>query len=294
MKGIAFSGGGSKGQFHVGVVKCLMGSLKIQYDAFAGVSVGALVASLLAQFPAGQEGLAARTLECIFDGVTNDSVWKRWKPFGALHGVWNPFGKDKASFLNAAPLHTLVRKNLSRSALACSGKILRVGATSLDSGVYEIFREDDDCIVDAVLASSAYPAFLNPVQIAGRGLYTDGGVREVTPVKSLIDAGCDEIHVVICHPDNAPIKFSRTPSAIKVALRSLDIMSDELTWGDLRKAELYNRLVEAGLEGTKRKVSLRVIHPEETLLEDSLEFDKRVAESLQDKGYKAALEAVLR
>ena len=45
-RGIAFSGGGSRGQFHVGVAKKLLGEDATHYDCIAGVSVGALVAAV--------------------------------------------------------------------------------------------------------------------------------------------------------------------------------------------------------------------------------------------------------
>lgn len=281
MRGLALSGGGSKGQFHVGVVGHLLGDLRTVYDAYAGVSVGALVGSFLAQYKTGEEGQAAQDLRDLFTPIENSDIWKSWCLFGKA-SVW------KSSALNSHPLQHLVKKALDEEKVRASGKRLRVGAVSLDTTAYQIFDETYSPLVEAVLASASFPAFFEPIQTDGQ-LWTDGGVRVVTPIKTLIGLGCDEIDVSICHPPEPTAKFKRDPDWPDVALRSLDVMCSQLTWVDVKYAQLLNRLLEhEEIEG-KRKVEIRVIHADHDLNDDSLHFDPKEAVEMQKEGYRAAV-----
>ncbi len=282
MRGFAASGGGSRGQFHVGVLDYLLGEQAVDYQAFAGVSVGALVCAFLAQYPSGQEGVALYDLKAMFSSVTTEDIWKRWFPFGKLHGLW------KSSLLDSSPLQQLVRQRLDPDKLHTSGKELFVGAVSLASGRYTQFSHRYEHIVDAVLASASYPAFFKPVQVSKLGLFTDGGVRQVTPIKALIDAGCTRIDVSICHPKNARESFADRPTSVDVALRALELMGDEIIWADVARALMYNELVRLGGAPGKRYVDIRVIYPTRVLNKDPLHFSPQEAKVIQQAGYLAA------
>jgi predicted acylesterase/phospholipase RssA len=279
MRGFAASGGGAKGQWHVGVVGRLMGDLKTDYDAYAGVSVGALVSAFLGQFKSGEEREASDALTKLFSGIENDHIWKRWFPLGKL-SIW------KSSALNSSPIEKLVRSSLDVKRVRASGKRVRVGAVALESMEYKVFGEDFQDLASAVLASASYPAFFRPVSIAGK-LWTDGGVRHVTPIKALIDLGCDEIDVSICHPPKSVIPFEKDPEWPDVALRALEIMSDQLIWADLAEAKHINCRIQLGdksLAG-KRQVAFRVFYPDKVLLSDPLNFRPKDAELIQQLAY---------
>lgn len=282
MRALVLSGGGSRGQYHVGAIKCLLGELGTQYDILCGVSVGALVAAFLAQYKHGDEGRAAAELAQLFSSIEDDDIWKRWFPFGKLHGLW------RQSFLNSLPLQKLVRGRLSHDAIRHSGKKLRVGAVSLSSGQYMIFDETHVPLADAVLASSSFPAMLAPLRIRGEW-WTDGGVRCVTPIQAAIEAGADEIDIVMTTPPNSTPEFDPDPSAVDIAFRSIDVMSDEIVAKDLKVATLYNVLVSAGLAPGKRRVVFRVVRPGGILNADPLKFDPKEAAELQLIGYEDAL-----
>jgi len=282
MKGFAASGGGAKGQWHVGVIERLMGDQETNYDAYAGVSVGALVSAFLGQFKSGEERRASHALTQMFSEIENDQIWKRWFPFGKL-SIW------KSSALNSSPIEKLVRSSLDVELVRASGKRVRVGAVALESMEYKIFSEDFPEFSSAVLASASYPAFFRPISIAGK-LWTDGGVRHVTPIKSLIDLGCDEIDISICHPPKGVIPFERDPEWPDVALRALEIMSDQLIWADLAEAKHINRRLQLGdpsLSG-KKHIAFRVFHPDRVLLSDPLDFRPKDAEQIQLLGYNMA------
>ena len=282
-RGVALSGGGSRGQFEVGALHTLA-MLGRTYDAYAGVSVGALIAAFMAQYQDERKG--ADALCALFSSITNANIWKRHFPFGQLHGAWKP------SLLNSQPLIDLVRSQLSAKACRTSGKRLWVGATSLTTGKYCEVSEAHPELVDFVIASAAYPAFFKPIPICGE-LWTDGGVRVVTPIKALIDMGCDEIDVIICHPKTPDIRFPANAKAWQVALRALELMGDEIIWKDVKLAQLYNRLAAVGEGEGKREVRMNVIHAPQTLNGDPLHFHPKEGARLRQVGKEAALAANL-
>lgn len=280
MRALVLSGGGVKGAYEAGAVRYLMGELEHRYSMVAGVSAGALNAAFLCQYEVGDEKKAAAGLSKLWDEIDTSKVWKRWFPWGKLHGVWGE------SALDSRPLHRLVRKRLDRDMLASSGRKLRVGSVNV-RGEYRVFREDEDCIVDAVLASSAVPALFLPVGIE-KGTWVDGAIREDTPVGVAIDAGADEIDVVVTSPKGAIFPPLDDPTAIEILLRTIDILADEVMEGDLKMADLYNRLVRAGGAPGKRDVTIRVIRPTAVLVDDLLDFNPKLIASLQLAGYNDA------
>lgn len=280
MRCLVLSGGGCKGSYEAGAVRYLMGEREIRYSMVAGVSAGALNAAFLCQYEVGDEKAAASGLSKLWDEINTSKVWKRWFPWGKLHGFWGE------SALNSRPLHQLVRKRLDREALASSGRKLRVGSVNL-RGQYRVFSEDEDEIVDAVLASSAVPALFLPIRLAGE-TWVDGAIRDDTPIKAAIDAGADEIDVVVTSPKGAAFPPIDDPNAIDVLLRAIDILADEVMEGDLKVADLYNRLVRAGGAPGKRDVTVRVIRPTDVLVDDLLDFDHKVIADLHLRGYNDA------
>jgi predicted acylesterase/phospholipase RssA len=260
-----------------------MGDLKTNYDAYAGVSAGAEVAGVLGMFPTGQEVEASELLAKLFS-VENKDIWKRWFPFGKL-SIW------KSSALNSSPHERFVRKHFSQEALEDSGKKVRVGAVSLDTQEYRVFDETYPDFASAILASASFPAFFKPILTDGQ-LWIDGGVRHVTPIKALIDLGCDEIDVSICHPPKAVAPaFERDPEWPDVALRGIEIMSDELIWADLREAHHINRriaLKDPELGPNKKPIKFRLFHPDRLLALDSLKFNQIEAANIRQLAYAKA------
>lgn len=284
-KALVLSGGGSKGAYQVGVLKHILGTASIDYQIFCGVSVGALNAMALAMFPSGQEKEALQKILNIWENVETKDVRKRWFPFGVLHALWKP------SLYNSSPLKDLVQKEFNADALKSSGKKLAVGAASLTTGNYQIFFEDNPQIVDCVLASSSFPTMLTPVEINGE-LWTDGGVRDVTPIKAAIDMGATEIDVIMSSHDVEKMKnIDDDPNTIDVAVRTLEILTDEVIENDIKVANLINELVNAGLRPDKKKISIRLIRPSSPLPGASLDFENKDIAKMIDLGLNDAQKA---
>lgn len=264
MKALVLSGGGSAGPFHLGALERLY-ALGHRYDMYVGVSVGALISSFLAMYPSGQE--TKGLLECrkLFLRVKNRNIWKHWS--GGIFTSILPW-LNKHSLYNSSPLERLARKTLSEPALRASDKQLLVGAVSLTTGKYRVFDKSFPHITEAVLASASYPVFFKPIEIDGQ-LWSDGGLRNVTPIKAALDAGATEVHCVTCVPQERGIW--KGGGVLDVAGRALSLVMDEVVSGDL---ESYNT-----------NVPVTIWQAQSEVVADPLGFYPGEAKLAYQKGY---------
>ena len=277
-RALVLSGGGSKGAFEVGVLQRLMGDEQVDYDLLCGTSVGAINAAYVAQTPLGRPRDAAAKLRALWDVVTTDKVYRGWFPFGKIAAFF------KTSVYDSTPLHQWIRSGLDAAAVRASGRRLRVVSVSFGTGETFVANEQTADLAEWVIASSAFPVMLTPAAIGG-DLWTDGGLRTVTPLGEAIRAGADDIDVVLSSDPFAKSSFNvKGAQAIpQLLLRSIDIMNGEVSRADLRIAGLKNDLSE--LRREYRKVRIRLFQPAEPLPFDSLDFDPASLRKMIDAGY---------
>ena len=280
MRALVLSGGANKGAYQAGVVYCFLHNLNIHYDILCGVSVGALNASLLATYLRGSERIAAEGLQHVWESIERDDLFVKW-PLGLLQA---PF---KSSVFDSTPLRNLVRKYFDVGALRVSKKELRIGATCLDSGSYQLFTQADPLIQKAVMASCAIPGLFEPVVMNGKR-WVDGGVREITPIKAAIDAGATSIDVVVTSPPRSVPFAGSEARSWEIALRAADVMADTILENDLQLARRVNALVELGKAPGKRRVILRLLQPKRILSADPLDFSRETRKALWHVGYEDA------
>ena len=286
-RALVLSGGGSKGAFEVGVLQRLMGDEQLDYDLVCGTSVGAINAAYIAQTPLGQPREAAAKLRALWDTVTTEKVHRGWFPFGKIAAFF------KTSVYDSRPLHQWIRSCLDAAAVRGSGRRLRVVSVSFGTGETFVANEQTPDLAQWIIASSAFPVLLTPASI-GSDLWTDGGLRTVTPLGEAIRAGADDIDVILSSDP-----FAKSPFEVKDAhaipqllLRAIDIMNGEVSRADLRIAGLKNDLSE--LRPEYRKVKIRLFQPTEPLPFDSLDFDPGNLRKMIDAGYaQSAVSAVL-
>jgi NTE family protein len=277
-RALVLSGGGSKGAFEVGVLQRLMGDEQADYDLLCGTSVGAINAAYIAQTPLGQPREAAARLRALWDTVTTGKVHRGWFPFGKLAAFF------KTSVYDSQPLHEWIRSGLDAAAVRASGRRLRVVSVSFGSGETFVANEQTPDLAEWVIASSAFPVMLTPASIGG-DLWTDGGLRTVTPLGEAIRAGADDIDVVLSSDPFADSRFDVNDAhAIpQLLLRSIDIVNGEVSRADLRIAGLKNDLSQ--LRPEYRKVRIRLFEPKEPLPFDSLDFDPVNLRKMIEAGY---------
>jgi NTE family protein len=278
-RALCLSGGAVKGAYQLGVLKRWMGEQGCDYEIMTGVSVGALNIAALAQVPYGRPKEA---IDWVIDfwekNVDTQNIYKRWFPFGRLHALW------EKSVYNSQPLIDLVYDNMDRDAILNSKRTLSVGAVCLDTGEHRFAQQSDPNFIDWVLASASFPVFLKPIEIDGK-LWSDGGLKNVTPLGEAIRLGATEIDVIttsnIWESSNWT---SDTKRAIPdQALRSLDLMNEQIIRNDIQLVGLKNDL--AVINPKYKRVKVRIVMPEKSLAENSLEFDPQLVKILMKQGY---------
>lgn len=281
MRALVLSGGGSKGAYQAGALKHILGEKHINYDIFCGVSVGAINCALLSMFSTGQEEESIATLTKLWSEMDNSKIYKRWWPFGRFHSLW------KKSFFDSSPLHSLIKSQLSLEKIRSSGKAVNVGTVSLSTGKYTIFNHHSEHFIDAVIASASFPGMLTPVSFMDQ-LWTDGGVKEISPIKKAVESGADEIDVIITSPQTRVHHFVKNPTTVDVLKRTVDLSTDKIMANDIEKVEMHNTLALAGIEG-KTRVKLNILRPDHNLIEDLLDFRPSKIQEMMEKGYQDAI-----
>lgn len=311
---VVISGGGQDGPYAIGVLKRLLIELDLKVSIYAGVSVGALVSALMSQYSEEDKVEGLQRLTEIFLGVKTEDIHRSWA-WGWL-GQW--FGylwalfRGKHSLRSTAPLRKLIEEGVDMNRLKNSDKECYVGCVSLTSGDYEVFGKDFVPFTKAVEASASFPLIFEPVKMRG-ALWTDGGVRTVTPLKAAIMAGADVVYSITLAPEDPPDSFTMKPSIADYGLRAFELQGEEIIATDLQIAKMYNAailLVERlGVAGTpdseiasilakaglpsdiadKRFVEIIEFRPSKPLDTTLLEFVPAEAKRSYAIGYRDAL-----
>lgn len=281
-RALVLSGGGSKGAWQAGAAYALA-SMGRRYDIITGISVGAINGAFLAMYGKAEEEEGARELVNFWKKINTKSVYKRWFPFGMLHGLWKP------SFYNSKALSKMIYKNLDPMSMQLSGKKLRVGAVSLNDGKYRLWSQNDEDIAAGVLASSSFPGFLSPIKIDGH-LWSDGGLRNITPLKSAIDLGADEVDILMTINPESFDNLKKNPNTLSILKRTVDVMIDELVVGDIKQCLLINDIISTSgrflQPHGKKYIHTNIIQPSSKIKIDSLSFEPKDMEVLIERGIK--------
>jgi NTE family protein len=274
MRALVLSGGGEKGGYQAGVCDYLINDLKRSYDVLCGVSVGAINCAFLAQ------DLDADNLIDLWWDIETKDVMRHHKPFSYLTGYF------RGSLYRTHALRKLIEAHFDPDAVRLAKRKLRVGAVSLTTGEYEVFTEQDPDIIDGIMASAAHPVAMDTIRARDQW-WSDGGVRNVTPLKSAITAGATDIDVVIVSTGKGPGRWNKEePSLLDRSLRELSIVLDEAQDNDLKTCEWVNAAVRSGAPEAhgKREVNLTIIRPETPLDSDTLEFNPDKTRKMIQRG----------
>jgi len=241
---LVLSGGGAKGAFQVGAEKYAREVKGYHWDVIAGVSVGALNGAMLAMEKYD------RLLE-VWNTISDDKVYTGG--FNLLSVVKLLFGAR--SFYGNQPLQHMLQQEFEPQGIHAD---LRVGAVSLITGEYVEFKGDDPDLERAVLASTVMPIIWEPLKVSDQHTeMVDGGVRNLTPIGDVLDTAPDEVVIINCNPQAFKPLPGPPKDIVKIGLRTLDIMLNELFIGDVREFVRINHLVKEAEEH-----GLTLHHPE--------------------------------
>ncbi len=176
--------------------------------------------------------------------------------------------------------------------LARTDKRLLITATEIETGQLCIFDNKDVLLTpDHILASCSIP-LVYPWTKVGDCHYWDGAVMANTPLAGAIDAGADEILVVLLSPvGERRIEPPRWPWQAFAVM--LDLALSATFENDFKQLESVNRLVMAQLDEKHRHVRCQVITPsQETGLLRIIRYEPEASRELIDLGYADARRAL--
>jgi NTE family protein len=235
---LILSGGGAKGAFQCGAEKYAREARGYQWDIISGVSVGALNALMLSM----------RKYERLFE------IWNTIRPDQVYTGGFNVLSTIKLlfgakSFYGNAPLQRLIHAEFEPDHIQTD---LMLGCVSLITGEYVLFNGRDPDLEKAVLASTVMPVVWTPVDVSARyPSLVDGGIRNISPIGDVLEYEPDEIIIINCQTEIPGTLPGPPPNIMRIGLRAIDLLLNELFLSDLREFLRINSLVnEAAAQGT--------------------------------------------
>jgi NTE family protein len=290
MVGLCISGGGAKIGFSVGVLE-VMQSKGIEPVLIHGISAGSLCTAGLCFGGTDLKSCIDFMKRMLLDIDKKEDVLD---PQILRAVITQITGIGKTDGLYGMKTMRILLKNLPQKVPVIKGV---VGYVDLRKGDIVYVSSDGtgkEEFLDAVQASCSIP-FAMQTQRTGDEVRVDGGVRDILPLKSLIDdpMNVDEIHV-ICHNPMLPVQKSVKKKILPVALRSVELLTNEVLQNDLKIAKLYNKLIEEGQSGimsNKRFIRFYDYVPTD-LICDMLDFNKENIKKGIDYGHRIAGEVL--
>ncbi len=268
-RALVLSGGGGRGAYACGVYKYLEEARLIP-DILVGTSIGAINAAAIAS------GRSAAELEAAWLSTRTRDVQRFWRL------------KPWRSIYDTSPWRKTLYRYIDFDALARTDKRVLIATTELETGQLRIFDNRETTLTpDHILASCSIPLVYPWTKVGGYH-YWDGAVMANTPLAGAIDAGADEIIIVLLSPiGERQMEPPRWPwHALTVIL---DLALSATFENDLKQLENVNRLVAAQLDSKHRQVQCKVITPSiETSLIRIIRYEPDVSRRLIDLGYEDA------
>lgn len=305
-KAVVLQGGGYKGVYQYGILK----TMKIKYDEIYGTSVGALNGLYIASD-------YSPLIERVWEKVINEgfrfhsSKWYNY-PLVVINkrlGVYNNnLSKELDKMIETIPC---IRPFYVTTVDYLSGNIYYVRLEKMRNNgddyyeerwykrngkfddTPEIKRSNSYRFAQIITASTSVPGAFEPVQIDGKMLY-DGGVRDIAPLNGAVINGASDITLILCSPGE-PRRLDKIENTLRAITRTIDILTNEVANEDIRKFLEYNDIAKRFPEFNDklRQIDLKIFKPEFSLLNDSLNPDKKSLLVAFDMGVRHAKEVGL-
>ena len=286
--GLVLSGGASRGAYQAGVLRFIFRQLpkRLGYVPWPSVVSGTSVGALNGMFVVTRSERYLVYLSRIWRRMTVSDVFKIRADdvIGALWGRYR--GRPGAALLDPSPLENLIRELFpvgeTREAID-SGKVRAfiACATDLADGTNTLFLDTADDSLDLrplpgsrvirhpacpemLLASAAIPFLFPPVQLCGR-TFVDGGLRQNTPLRPVIQSGVDRILMIGTHAETAyQVRHAPdddhdvVPTLAFLAGKSLNAIMADPVDRDLVNLERTNRFIDWGVREYGRTFADRI------------------------------------
>jgi len=219
--GVCLTGGGARGGYQIGALKALdeLGILK-KVVAFSGTSIGAANAAVV----------ASRGVDKAYDiwlNLPKDNIPRKSKDnifkFELGNGLYSMEIFEDV-MVSAVDYDELRKKEvyvtISEGGDAKDG-LLELLKLSFDYYVHNethaqylpLHELSNEKIHKGIVASCSVPIIFSPVTIDEKKYY-DGGVFDNTPIKPLVENGCEEIIVVHLHKNRSQVKKEEFPGIV--------------------------------------------------------------------------------
>lgn len=320
---LVISGGGSKGAFAVGVIERLREE-GIQFNMASGTSTGGLIVPLVATDE-------IQLLRALYTGLRTEDILRKRSVFDILthDAIYdsNPAWSLINSFITEDRYNEIINSPIE----------IYITTVNLQTGQVEYWTQHQDTPVGsprgdgpisrhtlkrALLATGSEPVLMPNVRIKeGGDQYTDGGVREIAPLRIVIDNGATKVYAIVLSPEKHEKSDEDYVFIVKTLLRTIDLFVREVTMSDVNRAVLYNKAI-LYLEKARKKaekmlspsqvnaifedpenpnpfagkklLELYLIRPKENLPTGGLEFRPIVMAQMMEMGRRAAEEALAR
>lgn len=269
MDGLVFSGGGARGAYQIGVYEALDES-GLEPDLVTGTSVGAILATLVAS------GCTPGEIKRLWLKACEPSFFPYRRDVFRLHRWEHVRYNDQ--------LGRLLADEIDWEAVQAAETELRFTAVDVREGDRVLF-DNASASPEALLASTAIPMVFPVQEVDGRPLW-DGGLLTATPLQPAIEAGADDVYVILNEPINRP--SAGPPSSLPEALdRVIDIVNERALRKDLRRAMEINELVRADHAAPYwRTIHFHLFAPEKRLEINVLDLDEAESCQLWRRGYE--------
>ena len=242
--GLVLSGGGYKGLAHAGTLHFLE-EKNITINALAGTSAGSIVSCLYAS------GMAPQDILGFFKSVNLFN--------------WQYFTFKKPGLLDVNYFDKFLVQIFGDKTLKDLNIPVYITATDIAKGETHIF-DFETKVVDAILASSAFPGVFSPYEIDGK-LYSDGGILNNFPTNILRENFATIIGVNVCPIQT--INKNQLSSIRAVTFRAYDLMT---ATQNIARGKLCDWLIE----------------PRELVKYSTFERNKQKMDQIYDIGYQTA------
>lgn len=286
--GIVLSGGGSRGAYEAGILHYIRTDLarrlgrQVPIDIISGTSVGAINAAFLAatahepEHQARQLELAWRSLRIEqLIGLSPTDLWRAGRllmggePAPPEPGAFRYGGVLNTSGLEQFVLRSIPWAGIERNLRSRALSALSVSATHIGTGHTMVFLSSADPVPRAwsrdpfvrhrsarigprhVLASAAIPILFPAVKI-GDHFYTDGGLRQNTPMSPAIRLGAERLLLVSLRhvaPPSTQLQEDHEaayPKPLFMIGKALNALLLDHTEYDLQRMQRINAILDAG------------------------------------------------
>jgi len=286
--GFVLSGGGSRGAYEAGIIHYLRTDLAkrlgrhVPIDIVSGTSVGAINAAFLAATMADPDSQAAqltaawrslRLEELIslkaFDVLRAARLLLGGDPLPPSPGSFRYGGLLDTGGLERFVLRVIPWRGIDRNLRARHLHAISVSSTHVGTGHTVVFLSSAEPVPREwsrdpfvrhraarigprhVLASASIPMLFPAVKI-GEDYYTDGGLRQNTPMSPAIRLGADRMLLVsLRHVAPEPKQLQREraeafPKPLFLAGKALNALLLDHTEYDLARMQRINLILEAG------------------------------------------------